>query len=143
MSGVVVKIKISFPLPKGKETETATKLIEALKANGFDIYNSELVTSLPLLTYPRGYAIGKATVVMMGIYTVTEITNYRYNWDRPPENVQFIPHYYMVLYTYTYLDNIQDVLRTITKIVSEIVGSKVNIGELKIGDSSVDELNMI
>ena len=142
MGGVVVKIKISFPLPKDKEIETVTKLIEALKSNGFDIYNSELVTSLPLLTTPRGYAIWKATVVMMGAYIVNEIINYRYNWDRPSENVQFIPHYNMALYIYTYLDNIQDVLRTITKIVSEIVGSKINIDELKIGDSSIDKINL-
>jgi hypothetical protein len=142
MGGVVVKIKISIPLPKDKEIETTTKIIEALKNNGFDIYNSELVTSHPLLTNPRGYAIGKATVIMMGIYIVNEIINYRYNWDRPPENVQFIPHYYMALHIYTYLDNIQDVLRTIAKIVSEIVNSKINIDELKIGDSSIDKLNL-
>jgi len=142
MGGVVVKIKISFLLPKGKEVDAVSRLIEALKSNGFDIYNSELVTALPLLTEPKGYAIGKDTIVMMGIEAEIEVKNMRYNWDRPPENVQFIPHYRMVLTIYTYLDDVQDVLRTITYIVTAITGEKTYIDEIKIGDSTIEKLNL-
>jgi hypothetical protein len=142
MGGVAVKIKISFPLPKDKEIDAVSRLIEALKSNGFDIYNSELVTALPLLTEPRGYAIGKDTIAMMGIEVKNEIINMRYNWDRPPENVQFIPHYRMVLTIYTYLEDVQDVLRTITYIATAITGEKVYIDEIKIGDSTIEKLNL-
>jgi len=142
MGGVVVKIKISFLLPKDKVIDAASRLIEALKSNGFDIYNSELVTALPLLTEPKGYAIGKDTIATMGIEVRNEIINMRYNWDRPPENVQFIPRYRMVLTIYTYLDDVQDVLRTITYIVVAITGEKVYIDGIKIGDSSIEKLNL-
>jgi len=142
MGGVVVKIKISFSLPKDKEINAASRLIEALKSNGFDIYNSESVTALPLLTEPRGYAIGKDTIVTIGIEAKNEVINMRYNWDRPPENVQFILHYRMILAIYTYLDDVQDVLRTITYIVAAITGEKVYIDEIKIGDSTIEKLNL-
>ena len=143
MGGVVVKIKISFLLPKGKEVDAVSRLIEALKSNGFDIYNSELATALPLLTEPKGYAIGKDAIVMMGIEAETELKNTRFNWDRPPENIQFIPHYRMVLTIYTYLDDVQDVLRTITYIVTAITGEKIYIDEIKIGDSTIEKLNLV
>jgi hypothetical protein len=140
--GVVVKIKISCPLPKDKEIETATKFMDILKSNGFDIYNSELVATLPLLTNTRGYAIGKDSIIMMGIEAKIEMVNFRYNWDRPPENVQFIPHYVMILVIYSYLENVKDTLRIITYIVSAITGEKVYIDEMKIGDSSIEKLNL-
>jgi len=143
MGGVVVKIKISFSLPKDKEVDAASRLIETLKSNGFDIYNSEAVTALPLLTEPRGYAIGKDTIVMMGIESESEIKNMRYNWDRPPENVQFIPRYRMVLTIYTYLEDVQDVLRTITYIATAITGRKIYIDEIKMGDPSIEKLNLV
>jgi hypothetical protein len=142
MGGVVVKIKISFLLPKNKEIDAVSRLIEALKSNGFDIYNSESVTALPLLTEPKGYAIGKDTIVMMGIEAMSEAINMRYNWDRPPENVQFIPHYRVVLTIYTYLEDVQDVLRTITYIATAITGEKAYIDEIKIGDSTIEKLNL-
>ena len=142
MGGVVVKIKISFPLPKGKEVGVVSRFIEILKSNGFDVYNSELVMSLLLLTEPRVYAIGKDVIIMMGIDVKNEIISMRYNWDRPPENVQFIPHYRMVLTIYTYLEDVQDVLHTITYIATEITGGKVYIDEIKIGDSSIEKLNL-
>ena len=48
----------------------------------------------------------------------------------------------MILAIYTYLDDVQDVLRTITYIVAAITGEKVYIDEIKIGDSTIEKLNL-